>query len=82
MSVAEGLIAEFEEQAPFTRMFLERVPGDKLTWKPHEKSLTAGQLALHIAQVPGSVCDGPQRIISRFRRRGDRARTSWRVFCE
>jgi uncharacterized damage-inducible protein DinB len=55
MSVAEGLITEFEEQAPFTREFLERVPGDKLTWKPHEKSLTAGQLALHIAQVPGSV---------------------------
>jgi hypothetical protein len=34
---------------------LERAPGDKLTWKPHEKSLTAGQLALHIAQEPSSV---------------------------
>jgi uncharacterized damage-inducible protein DinB len=55
MSIAQSLIAEFEEQAPLTRKFLERLPPDKLTWKPHEKSLTAGQLALHIAQVPGAV---------------------------
>jgi uncharacterized damage-inducible protein DinB len=55
MTVAKGLIAEFEEQAPLTRRFLERLPEDKLTWKPHEKSMTAGQLALHIAQAPGSI---------------------------
>jgi uncharacterized damage-inducible protein DinB len=55
MSVAKVLIAEFEEQAPLTRRFLERLPEDKLTWKPHEKSLTAGQLALHIAQAPGLI---------------------------
>jgi uncharacterized damage-inducible protein DinB len=46
---------ELEEQAPLTRKFLERLPEDKLTWKPHEKSMTAGQLALHIAQVPGGI---------------------------
>jgi uncharacterized damage-inducible protein DinB len=55
MSLAQSLILEFEEQAPLTRKFLERLPEDKLTWKPHEKSLTAGQLALHIAQVPGGI---------------------------
>ncbi len=55
MSLAKSLIAEFEEQAPLTRTFLERLPEDKLTWTPHEKSLTAGQLALHIAQVPGAI---------------------------
>ena len=55
MSVAKSLIAEFEEQVPFTRKFLERLPEDKLTWKPHEKSMTAGQLALHIAKVPAAV---------------------------
>jgi uncharacterized damage-inducible protein DinB len=54
-SIAQSLLAEFEAQAPVTRRFLERLPEDKLTWKPHEKSMTAGQLALHLALVPGSV---------------------------
>ena len=55
MSLAQTLIMELEEQAPLTRKFLERLPEDKLAWKPHEKSMTAGQLALHIAQVPGGI---------------------------
>jgi uncharacterized damage-inducible protein DinB len=55
MSIAESLLAEFEVQAPITRKFLERLPNDKLTWKPHEKSMTAGQLAFHLAFVPGGV---------------------------
>ena len=54
-SVAQSLLAEFETQAPITRRFLERLPEDKLTWKPHEKSMTAGQLAYHLAFVPGGV---------------------------
>ncbi|HEY6491138.1 MAG: DinB family protein [Terracidiphilus sp.] len=54
-SIAESLLAEFEEQAPITRRFLERVPEDKLTWKPHERSMTAGQLAYHLASVPSGV---------------------------
>lgn len=55
MSVAQSLLAEFEQQAPITRKFLERLPEDKLTWKPHQKSMTAGQLALHVATVPGGI---------------------------
>lgn len=53
--IAAALLAEFEKQAPITRRFLERLPEDKLTWKPHSKSMTAGQLALHLAIVPGGV---------------------------
>src|SRR5258706_13005556 len=55
MSIAQSIFAEFEGQAPITRKFLERLPESKLGWKPHEKSMTAGQLALHIARVPGGV---------------------------
>jgi uncharacterized damage-inducible protein DinB len=55
-SIAQSLLAEFVIQAPITRRFLERLPDDKLTWKPHEKSLTAGQLAYHLASVPGGIC--------------------------
>ncbi len=36
---------------------LERVPEDKLTWRPHAKSMSLGQLALHIAQTPGGVAE-------------------------
>ena len=54
-SMADALLAEFEMQAPVTRKFLERLPEDKLTWKPHEKSMTAGQLAYHLATVPGGI---------------------------
>jgi uncharacterized damage-inducible protein DinB len=55
MSIAHALLAEFEIQAPITRRFLERLPEDKLTWKPHLKSMSAGQLAYHLAFVPGAV---------------------------
>ena len=55
MTIAQSLLAEFEAQAPVTRRFLERLPEDRLTWKPHEKSMTAGQLAYHLAFVPAGV---------------------------
>jgi uncharacterized damage-inducible protein DinB len=54
-STAQSFLAEFEIQAPITKKFLERLPEDKLTWKPHEKSMTAGQLAYHLATVPAGV---------------------------
>jgi uncharacterized damage-inducible protein DinB len=54
-SLSQCMLAEFETQAPITRKFLERLPEDKLTWKPHDKSMTAGQLALHLATVPGGI---------------------------
>ena len=54
-SIAQSLLAEFETQAPITRRFLERLPEDKLTWQPHPKSMSAGQLAYHLAMVPGGV---------------------------
>jgi uncharacterized damage-inducible protein DinB len=49
------LLAEFEQELQTTRRFLERVPADKLAWRPHEKSMTAGELALHIAEAPEGV---------------------------
>jgi len=55
MSIAQAILKEFEEQAPITRKFLERLPEDQLAWKPHEKSMSAGQLAFHLAFVPGGV---------------------------
>jgi uncharacterized damage-inducible protein DinB len=36
---------------------LERIPADKLAWKPHAKSMSLGALALHIAEGPGRLCN-------------------------
>ncbi|HTV48924.1 MAG TPA: DinB family protein [Phycisphaerae bacterium] len=55
MSIAQAMLEEFEHEAKTTRKFLERIPEDKLAWKPHEKSHTAGELGMHIARVPGGV---------------------------
>jgi uncharacterized damage-inducible protein DinB len=55
MSIAHAMLGEFEHEAKTTRKFLERIPQDKLMWKPHEKSHTAGALGHHIAMVPGNV---------------------------
>jgi len=54
-AIAHAMLSEFEQQAPITRRYIERLPEDKLTWKPHEKSMTAGQLAFHLASVPGAI---------------------------
>jgi uncharacterized damage-inducible protein DinB len=51
----EPMLNELREEAAITRRVLERVPGDKLAWKPHAKSMSLGQLALHIAGIPGGL---------------------------
>ncbi len=53
MSISEALLAELNQEAANTRRMLEVVPGDKLDWQPHEKSMTLGRLAGHIAEIPG-----------------------------
>ena len=55
MPLADMFITELELEAKTTRRVLERVPDDKLTWKPHVKSMSLRQLAQHVATIPGSV---------------------------
>lgn len=55
MATIDALLAELEQEAITTRRVLERVPEVHLSWKPHSNSMSLGQLALHIAMVPGSV---------------------------
>jgi uncharacterized damage-inducible protein DinB len=56
MSMTSALLQEFETEAATTRRVLERVPTDKLAWKPHPKSMSLGTLALHVAASPGVIC--------------------------
>jgi uncharacterized damage-inducible protein DinB len=57
MSIASSLLAELEHESKTTRRVLERVPQEHLTWKPHAKSMSLGQLALHVAIAPGNVAE-------------------------
>lgn len=52
MSISAALLPEFDHEMTTTRTVIERVPEDKYGWKPHEKSMTAGRLASHIAEMP------------------------------
>jgi len=53
MAVVEALLQELDSEAKTTRRVLERVPEKHLSWKPHAKSMSLGQLALHLAQSSG-----------------------------
>ena len=55
MSATAALIQEFDQECKTTRRVLERVPSDKLGWKPHAKSMSLGQLAMHVASAPAFI---------------------------
>ncbi len=53
MTIAEVLLDDFDAETISTRRVLERIPEGKESWKPHEKSMSLSQLALHVATIPG-----------------------------
>ena len=53
MRISEMLLPEFDQEMANTRKSLERVPEDKLAWKPHEKSMELGRLAGHLVELTG-----------------------------
>jgi uncharacterized damage-inducible protein DinB len=53
MAISDSLVMELETEAKTTRKLLERIPEDKLGWKPHDTSMTLGQLASHLAGAQG-----------------------------
>lgn len=55
MSLIKPILAELEQEAKSTRKMLEHVPQDKLSWKPHEKSMSLMQLVAHLAEIPSWV---------------------------
>ena len=57
MAMIDGMLQELDMEAQTTRRLLERVPDHKLEWRPHAKARTLGQLAMHVATVPGSVAE-------------------------
>ena len=52
MTIAEALISDIEREKAATKRVLEAVPMDKLDWKPHDKSMSLGDIATHLANLP------------------------------
>ncbi len=62
MGIKDGLLAEFDHEAATTRKLLERLPDEKLGWKPHAKSMSLGGLGTHLANLPtwaGTILNEP-----------------------
>jgi uncharacterized damage-inducible protein DinB len=52
MAIVDALLPEFDHEMAVTRKVLERVDGAQFGWKPHERSMTLGRLATHVAEIP------------------------------
>src|SRR5262245_26845024 len=55
MAMIDSFLQELEHEAKTTRRVLERVPDGQLSWRPHPKARSLGELALHVAGTPGAV---------------------------
>lgn len=64
MGISQALIAELQHEAKTTRRVLERVPDEHMSWRPHEKSMTLGELAIHIARLPRAIADLATPLVS------------------
>ena len=49
MAIKDALLADYDHEMGTTRRLLERLPDDKLSWKPHAKSMSLGELAMHVS---------------------------------
>lgn len=55
MPMIDHYLVEIDQEAVATRRLLDRVPAARFDWRPHPKSFTLGQLALHVASIPSGV---------------------------
>jgi uncharacterized damage-inducible protein DinB len=52
VAIKDALLADYDHEMGTTRRLLERVPDDKLAWKPHQRSMSLGGLATHVSRIP------------------------------
>lgn len=55
MAMKDALLPEYDHEMATTRRLLERVPLSEAQWKPHPKSMTMGELAAQLVEIPGWV---------------------------
>ena len=62
MAIKDALLADYDHEMGTTRKLLERLPDDRLSWKPHAKSMSLGGLATHLSNIPqwaGTILNEP-----------------------
>jgi uncharacterized damage-inducible protein DinB len=62
MAIRDALLSDYDHEMGTTRKLLERLPEEKLSWKPHEKSMSLGGLATHLSHIPswgGTILNQP-----------------------
>lgn len=57
MRLVDPILTELDQEAEITRRLLDIIPEDKLTWRPHPKAKSLGELAMHIATLQGGVAE-------------------------
>jgi uncharacterized damage-inducible protein DinB len=71
MQLRKSVLEEFEREAKTTRRMLERLPDGKADWRPHEKSMSLGRLAMHLGGIPGffaAILEGDELVIDEVAR--------------
>jgi len=66
MGMTDAFVREINQEASTTKRVLERVPTDRLGWKPHEKSMSLGKLAQHVAEGPGLIASWALKDVFEF----------------
>ena len=62
MAIKDALLADYDHEMGTTRRLLERLPDDRLAWKPHDRSMSLGRLATHVSRIPewaGTILNDP-----------------------
>jgi len=57
MRIADSILMEMDQEAEITKRLLDVVPDDKLSWRPHPKARSLGELAMHVATCQGGVAE-------------------------
>jgi hypothetical protein len=61
MRIADSIVMEMDQEAEITKRLFNAIPEDKLDWRPHPKARSLGELAMHIALIPGGVRSAGRR---------------------
>lgn len=57
MRIVGPILAEIDQEAEITKRLLDIIPEGKLTWRPHPKGKSLGELAMHIATLQGAIAE-------------------------
>ena len=66
MRIVDAILMEMDQEAETTKRLFNVIPEDKLSWKPHPKAMSLGELAMHIASIPGAITGLGQNDVHEF----------------